>query len=74
MCWAMPGDTTASSVIARVQYDEASGQLDIELRTGRAYRYLDVPAAVHQAFMAADSMGRFYNDHIRDVYLCTRLR
>ena len=67
-------ETAPSSVIARVQYDEASEQLHIELRTGRVYRYLEVPAAVHQAFMAAESMGRFYNDHIRDVYLCTRLR
>ena len=70
----MPGETIASSVIAAVQYDAASEHLDIELKTGRAYRYLDVPAAVHQAFMTAESMGRFYNDHIRDVYLCTRLR
>ena len=70
----MQRQTASSSVIAAVEYDEASEQLDIELRTGRAYRYLDVPAAVHEAFMAADSMGRFYNDHIRDVYLCTRLR
>jgi KTSC domain-containing protein len=65
---------TTSSVIARVLYDVASEQLDIELRTGRTYRYLEVPAAVHQAFMAAESKGRFYNDHIRDVYLCKRLR
>lgn len=62
-----------SSAIAAVQYRAAQQHLDIELTTGRTYRYLDVPAEVYQAFMAAKSKGRYYNDHIRDVYLCERL-
>jgi KTSC domain len=62
-----------SSVIAAVQYHAAQQHLDIELTNGRAYRYLDVPGEVYQAFMAAESKGRYYNDHIRDVYLCERL-
>ncbi len=63
-----------SSAIAAVQYHAAQQQLDIELTNGRAYRYLDVPPEVYQAFMAADSKGGFYNDEIRDAYEYMRLR
>jgi hypothetical protein len=62
-----------SGAIAAVQYHAAQQWLDIELTNGRAYRYLDVPPAIYRAFMAADSKGRYYNDHIRDVYLYERL-
>lgn len=70
----MPRETIDSSAIAAVQYDEAGRNLDIDLTTGRLYRYVDVPPEVYEAFMAAKSKGRYYNDHIRDEFLCTRLR
>lgn len=69
----MPRVVVDSTAIEAVQYHEAQQHLDVELRTGRTYRYLDVPLEVYQAFMVAESKGRFYNDHIRDVYLCERL-
>jgi KTSC domain len=69
----MPREIVGSTVVAAVNYDELRQQLDIELTTGRIYRYLDVPPEVYEAFMAAESKGRYYNDHIRDVYLYERL-
>lgn len=68
----MPRETVDSSAIAVVEYG-AGQRLDIELTNGRVYRYFDVPRDVYEAFMAAESKGRFYNDHIRDAYLCERL-
>jgi KTSC domain len=69
----MPRETIDSSAIVAVEY--GAGQwLDIELTNGRIYRYFDVPRDVYEALMAAESKGRFYNDHIRDEYLCERLR
>ena len=62
-----------SKVVEAVEYDEAREWLDVWLRTGRVYRYLDVPAEIYRAFMNADSKGRYYNDHIRDVYIYERL-
>jgi hypothetical protein len=62
-----------SSVVEAVAYDEARQHLDVKLRTGRAYRYLDVPPEIYHAFITAGSKGRYYNDHIRDVYLYERL-
>jgi hypothetical protein len=70
----MSRETVDSTAISAVQYDEARRFLDIDLTTGRTYRYLDVPPTMYEAFMAAESKGRFYNDHIRDVYLYERLR
>ena len=63
-----------SSAIAAVEYDDAGQWLGIELTNGHAYRYRDVPRSTYEAFMAADSKGRFYNDHIRDIFLYERLR
>jgi KTSC domain len=69
----MPRETIDSSAIVAVEY--GAGQwLDIELTNGRIYRYFDVPRDVYEALMAAESKGRFYNDRIRDEYLCERLR
>lgn len=70
----MARQTVDSAALESVDYDRQSQDLDIELTTGRIYRYFDVPPGVYEALMDADSKGRFYNDHIRDVYLCRRLR
>ncbi|HEX6121488.1 MAG TPA: KTSC domain-containing protein [Dongiaceae bacterium] len=70
----MPRQPVDSTALEFVDYDARSEELDIGLTTGRTYRYFDVPPDVYEALMAADSKGRFYNDHIRDVYVCERLR
>jgi KTSC domain len=70
----MAREFVESAAISAVQYDQARRHLDVDLTTGRRYRYLDVPSTVYQAFMAAESVGRFYSDHIRDEYDYVRLR
>jgi hypothetical protein len=70
----MPRETVMSSAIEAVEYEPVGQQLEIELTNGHVYRYLDVPRSTYEAFMAAESKGRFYNDHIRDVFLYDRLR
>jgi KTSC domain-containing protein len=42
--------------------------LEIEFTGGRVYRYFDVPARVHEELMAADSHGRFFNEHVRERF------
>ena len=70
----MPRVLILSKAIIAVEYDDARQHLDIELTTGRTYRYLDVPPETYAAFLAAKSKGRYYNDHIRDVYLYERVK
>ena len=63
-----------SSVIAAMGYDPQFQWLEVELKTGTLYLYREVPAHIHQAFMAALSKGSFYNQRIRDDYRFARVR
>ena len=70
----MPREPVTSSVIAAIGYDPQFQWLEVELKGGALYLYREVPAHVHQAFMAALSKGSFYNQRIRDEYLLVRVR
>lgn len=61
-----------SSSIAGVGYTASSGELEVEFHNGAVYLYAVVPQAVFDALMSAESKGRFFNAHIRDVYPCTK--
>ena len=57
-----------SSVIKRFVYDATRQELVIELVSGKAYVYEDVPRETYDAFLAAPSKGAFYNTQIRDEF------
>jgi hypothetical protein len=57
-------DTPRSSFIQRVCYDKPQGYMLINLR-GVYYHYCELPAATFDAFLAAPSMGQFYNLRIK---------
>ncbi|MCC8956129.1 KTSC domain-containing protein [Bradyrhizobium sp. Pear77] len=57
-------DITRSSFIQRVCYDKAQSYMLINLR-GTYYHYCELPPAVLDAFLAAPSMGQFYNQNIK---------
>ena len=58
-----------SSLIRSVGYDLPSSVLEIEfVGEGRVYEYLDVPLSVYSRLVAAQSIGNFFNESIRDVY------
>lgn len=62
----------ASSSIASIGYsDEAS--LDVEFRSGAVYRYFAVPKLTFEAFLAVDSKGAFFNEHIKGRYPYVRV-
>ena len=48
--------------------------LEVEFVTGSVYRYRNVEEDVYERFLAAPSKGTFFNEHIRDAYLCERVR
>ncbi|MCB9528933.1 MAG: KTSC domain-containing protein [Myxococcales bacterium] len=58
----------SSSNLRSVGYDEGSETLEIEFHSGGVYRYRQVAQAVHDALLAADSKGRFFNAYIKDRY------
>ena len=57
--------TVQSTTPAAVAYDEACKLLQLEFRSRAVYVYFDVPAAVHQALVAAPSKGGYFNRAIR---------
>jgi KTSC domain len=58
----------ASSVIASVDYDEDTRELDIIFTSGKIYRYFDVPLAIYAEFLDAASKGVFFNANIKDAF------
>ena len=70
----MRRETVTSSVIATIGYDPQFQWLEVELKAGGLYLYREVPARIHQAFMAALSKGSFYNAWVRDDYPFVRVR
>jgi lysyl-tRNA synthetase class 2 len=57
-----PVDSTS---IASVGYDPRAHALEIEFRTGRVYRYSQVPAAAYRLLLQAPSIGEFVNKQIK---------
>ncbi|GAB2837384.1 KTSC domain-containing protein [Microbacterium insulae] len=57
-----------SGAIASAGYDPALSVLELEFTTGEVYRYYAVPPSVHRALVSAGSAGRYFREHIRDVY------
>lgn len=57
--------TVESTTLATVAYDEARELLQLEFCSRAVYLYIGVPAAVHEALLAAPSKGRYFNQTIR---------
>jgi len=70
MKWA----TLESKMLSAAAYDDSKQILYLRFRnTGEIYRYFDFTAADHQAFLAAESKGRFFRAHIRDHFRYERM-
>jgi KTSC domain len=63
-----------SKMLASVAYD--ADQLILHLRfrdSGDVYRYFEFPATEYQAFLDAESHGRFFLAHIRNCFRYERM-
>jgi hypothetical protein len=64
-----------SSVILAAGYQAETRMLRVTFRgTGKTYDYLDVPPETYAAFMASESYGTWFNEHIRDHFRFQRVR
>ena len=54
-----------SSNIASIGYDSMSQILEVEFLNGAIYQYYDVPEALYDGLMAADSHGKYLNEFIK---------
>ena len=63
-----------SRSLAAVGFDPALNELFVRFRNGLVYRYFQVPASVHRALLASSSIGRTFNETVRDRFPAERLR
>lgn len=63
-----------SSSLLTVGFAREARVLEIEFRSGAAYRYLDVPPAVFEGLKKAESKGRYFANFIRGKYEFQRIR
>lgn len=61
-------DTPNSSNIARLNYDDEKGLLMIEFRSGKMYRYHNVPYDVWNKLIDAPSPGKAFNSEIKGKF------
>ncbi len=62
-----------SSSVARVGYDPATFELEVEFRNGRSYRYQQVPVAAYRLLLQAPSIGEFVNKQIKPRFAAKAL-
>jgi hypothetical protein len=70
----MRRESVQSSAVASIGYDAATAVLELEFTSGDVYRYFAVPPSVHRGLREADSIGRFFQARIREVYPEQRVR
>jgi KTSC domain len=63
-----------SSSLAAVGFDAAVNELTVAFQNGTVYRYFQVPSSVHRALLSAPSIGRTFNETVRDRFPSLRLR
>ncbi len=70
MTWA----ALESKMLSATAYDDTKQVLYLRFRnTGHVYRYFDFTAADNQAFLRAESKGRFFRSQIRDHFRYERM-
>ena len=57
-----------SSNIAAIGSEVGNPDLHVQFKSGAEYIYSDVPQDVVQAFLAAESKGKYLNEYIKGVY------
>jgi len=62
-----------STTLSTVAYDSMRNLLQLEFRSRAVYLYFGIPAAVHEALLAAPSKGGYFNHTIRGRYAYVRV-
>ena len=63
-----------SKMLSAAAYDDSRQILYLRFRnTGEVYRYFDFLVTDYQAFLSAESRGRFFRSHIRDHFRYERM-
>ena len=69
----MKREEVESSVLKSVGYNKEKKLLEAEIVTGEVYEYYEVPLWEYEALMQSESLGGFYNTHIKK-HRCNRVK
>ena len=58
-----------SSNIESIGYDEGVGSLYVKFKQGKVYEYEKVPSYIYDELMAAESVGKYFNQVIKNNYV-----
>lgn len=70
----MKREWVESSMMRAVGYDAKKLILEIQFQSGSIYEYFDVPREVYEGLMNASSLGRYFDDEIKDCYQFARTK
>jgi hypothetical protein len=62
-----------SKLLASSAYDAEKHTLYLRFRSGEVYRYFEFSQEQYQAFLDAESRGRYFLSHIRNQFRYDRL-
>lgn len=62
-----------STNIDTIGYDDEKSELHVRFKSGSEYVYSQVPPAVYQEILDADSKGKFLNERIKGRYEYARV-
>jgi hypothetical protein len=62
-----------SSSLAAIGYNATARLLEVQFRNGRVYEYLQVDAQAHHALVTAESIGTYFNQHVREHHEFRRI-
>ena len=54
-----------SSNIKSIGYDSSTSTLEVEFLSGSVYQYMRVPESTYRGLMAANSHGKYLNQHVK---------
>lgn len=57
-----------SSAVRSVGHDPVTNTLEVEMASGKVYRYTDVPVQQFQALLRAPSIGQHLNTQVKEKY------
>jgi uncharacterized protein len=63
----------SSSNISSIGYNQETQTLEVEFLKGSLYQYFDVPQAVYEGFVAAESKGKYLATQIKGNYRYARV-
>jgi hypothetical protein len=62
-----------STTLHAARYQDQCACLEMEFQNGAIYRYSAVPAQTYVELLRAESKGRYFNQHIRNRFVHTKI-